>query len=299
MKIKSKIKIPYHQFVCFAFLVIFHFYLVGQSSVREILNTMPKDEKEALEKLFYNLFNRNNFSYTLFGDKPLSLSAYFTTSFDHEGIPSNRGISIWKKWAVWKKYAPSFPMTRYLLIEEPFDRGDSKSIYFINKKSFVNKVNEHLNVFQEVLGENITGKLLLEKIEEDPKFLFFLNDDSLLLGILLGYGEHNARLFNNRNKLSPFVFRKEFPTIPIKIPLPSEGFTSLQDEFNSYFSILTLFGDTHYLPLMIHSVHFVADHQHPETITLQNKYRKQRGKISAIYAKGNFLEITLSQLISE
>jgi hypothetical protein len=44
----------------------------------------------------------------------------------------------------------------------------------------------------------------------------------------------------------------------------------LQDEFNSYFSILTLFGEPHYSPLVIHSVFFVADHKHPETIALRS-----------------------------
>jgi hypothetical protein len=63
--------------------------------------------------------------------------------------------------------------------------------------------------------------------------------------------------------------------------------------------VLCPFGDYKYSPLMIQSVHFVADHTHPETIALQQKYREQRGKISAIYAKGNFLEITLTQLTSD
>lgn len=283
----------------FVILMLCHFYLFGNHNIRENLNKIPTSEKEDLEKLFHDLFIRGNFSYTLFAEKPMSLADYPITSFDSDGIPSNSGLRFQKRWGVWKKYAHAFPITHYLLIEEPFEMNGSKIIYFINKKYFISKVNEHLNSFQEALGKNITGALLLKKIEENHKILSFFHNHSMLLGILLGYGEHNARLFDKRNQISPFVYRKEFPKIPIKIPPPSKGFSSLQEEFNSYFSVLRHFGDCGYSPLIIHSVHFVADQMHPETIVLKQKYREERGRISAIYAKGNFLEITLSQLTSD
>lgn len=282
--------------ICFLFVsLISRFYLIGNQNVGDILNVIPKDEKEALNKLFHNLFNRNNFSYTLFGDKPMSLAAYLTSSFDDEGMPSDIELSFWNEWAVWKKYEKAFPMKHYLLIEGP-TRGRSKEIYFINRKCFTEKVDEYCSLFQKAFGENITGSLLLKRIEENHKFLSFLSNHQTLLGILLGYGKHNASLFDKRNQISPFVYKKEFPKIPVKVPTPSKNFSSLQEEFNSYFSVLTLFGDPGYSPLMIHSVHFVADHKHPETIALKEKYRRLRGEISAIYAKGNFLEITLSKL---
>jgi hypothetical protein len=156
-----------------------------------------------------------------------------------------------------------------------------------------------LNLFRKAFGKDITGPILVEKIEKDHKVLFILSNQQTLLGILLGYGEHNARLFDKRNQISHFVYKKKFPKTPVIIPNPSEGFSSLQDEFSSYFSILTHFGDRKYSPLVIRSVFFVADHTHPETIALQQKYKKMRGEISAIYSKGDFLEITLSKLTED
>jgi len=44
------------------------------------------------------------------------------------------------------------------------------------------------------------------------------------------------------------------------------------------------------------SVRFMGDINHPETIALQRKYTKLREKISAIYSRGDCLEISLSQL---
>ena len=97
----------------FSVLLVFcNFYLFGDQSVREILNTIPISEKENLERLFQDLFNRENFSYTLFGDKPMSLTDYSTTSFDSDGIPSKSGLRFRKRWEVWKKYAHAFPMTQ-------------------------------------------------------------------------------------------------------------------------------------------------------------------------------------------
>lgn len=289
-------KIFLSHFFCVLFLFSsFCLAEVERQNIREILSTIPEEDKEALYKLFYNLFNRNNFSYTLFGDKPMSLAAYFTSLFDDDGMPLNKEIKFWNQWKIWKKYEKLFSFTHYFLIEGP-DEKKAQEIYFINKKYFIDKINQNLHLFQECLGENITGASFLKKIEDNPRIFSLFNHHPLLLGILLDYGVHNAKLFNERNRLSPFVYRKTLPEIPLDIPNPSEGFSSLQEEFSSYFSVLTLFGDSKYSPLILHSVHFVADHNHPETIELQKKYRKMRGEISAIYSKGDFLEITLSKL---
>ena len=293
----------YKQKLQYLFLILsitYTVYVFGNQYVSEILNTIPEQEKEALERLFRYLFNGEHFIYTLFGEKPMSWTNYAITIADSDDILLLQSeLKFRKRWQIWKKYAHLFPMKHYLLIEVASYVSDKHDIYFINKQYFINKINEHLDLFQEALKENITGASLLKKIEDNPKLLSFFNNQPLLLGILLGYGEHNARLFDQRDKLSPFVYRKEFPKIPIKIPTPSNGFSSLHEEFNSYFSVLTLFGDPKYSPLVIHSVHFVADHKHPETIALQEKYRKMRGEISAIYSKGNFLEITLSKLTED
>lgn len=286
-------------YTIFCIFITFNLSAVDNQKIIDFLKTIPKEEKEDLEMLFQDLFNLDNFSYTLFGNKPLSLTAHFTTSFDDEGIPQERGVNFWNKWKLWKKYAQKFPIKHYILIEVSQKISNRKEIYFFNKKCCIEKINKHIKLFRKIFGKSITGSILIEKFEKDPKFISILRNQQILLGILLGYGEHNARLFDKRNQISYFVYKKEFPKAPVKIPTPSKEFSTLQDEFNSYFSTLTPFGDRHYSPLIIRSVFFVADHTHPETIDLQKKYRKMRGQISAIYSKGNFLEITLSKLTED
>lgn len=274
-----------------------HCYLPGNQNIQEVLNRIPIEDREALHGLFRSLFNGEHFSYTLFGDKPMSLGFYSTTLFDEDEIFSQKALRFRKKWEIWKKYAHLFPMQHYLLIENPSNRKGIIDIYFINKNLFINLVNRHLESFQNVFGSKITGTVLLQEIEKNSRLLSNFDTNQTLLGILLGYGEHNARLYDKRDQISFFVWKKEFPKIPIKIATPSEGFSSLQEEFNAYFPILTIFGDLGYSPLLISPVHFVADHSHPETGKLQEKYRKMRGDISAIYAQGDFLEITLLKLM--
>lgn len=189
-------------------------------------------------------------------------------------------------------------MTRYLLLEDK--RSDkSNNIILINKKAFLKIVNQYLTVFRKILGKNVTAKSLLKTIEENQQFDSVIKNNQMLKGILLGYGVHNSKLFAERHKLRQFLEPGRFVKIPLKIPNPSEGFDSLSAEFNSYFSVLKHFGDCGYSPVIINSVHFVADPNHPETIKLREKYRELRGEISAIYSKGDFLEITLSKLTSD
>ncbi len=153
----------YKFIIYFVLLVAIPFHLPGSLNVRSILNTIPQDEQESLKILFYELFNENNFSYTLFGDKAMSLTGYFITSIDCNGMPSEEDISFWNKWDVWKKYAHAFPTTKYLLIEEPREKNGTKQVYFINKKSFVKTVDKNIKIFKKELGRNIAGSTLLKR----------------------------------------------------------------------------------------------------------------------------------------
>lgn len=138
----------------------------------------------------------------------------------------------------------------------------------------------------------------MQQIEETGKFSSIIQDNQMLWGILLGYGVHNSKLYYERTKLDEFIYFEELPKIPKMKPLPSSPFSSIEEECEYFYSLLKPFGEYNYSPLIIRPVHFMADHNHPETEKLKNKYNKLRSKISAIYAQGDFLEITLSQLTS-
>jgi hypothetical protein len=249
---------------------------IQATSINEIITTFPLEDYTDLEQVFYRLINENNFGYTLFGDKPVSIGSYFKlTPWENFIELGQRNEIFWKKWKIWEKYKNKFQIKNYLLIKE--SSNVTNEIILINKKAFINMLIKHQNIFEKVLNKKINPVHFLMQIEEGKlSFYDSIQNNIMLLGICLGYGKHNAMLFNERNQYK----------------LNKRGLE------NSRIN-LEAFGDYDSSPLLIPSIHFIADLKHPETKILEKKYKELRGKISTIYTQGNFLEITLSQLTAD
>lgn len=216
-------------------------------------------------------FYRDNFAYTLFGDKPLSLEAFALVEPVSVINPISlhfNSISV-KRWETWKKYATYFPMKNYLLFEQ-HGKDNQKFIFFINKQAFVSCVRNHQAIFDEELGKKVEGEQLLLDFAEGKTPLW---KNQLLLGILLGYGECNARLFAERAKIEELslLFGDIFPNKCCKI---NERLGHFEEG----------------------EVVFVADLNHPETKALKQKYKNLTKEIADKYALRNFLEVTLQKM---
>lgn len=73
-----------------------------------------------------------------------------------------------------------------------FDEKE-KMLLIINRKLFVNTVNENLPLFQYVLGPTITPENILSSLQsQELSFFELLKYDRVLIGIVLGYGTQNA-----------------------------------------------------------------------------------------------------------
>jgi hypothetical protein len=269
--------------------------------VKKILSRIPKQEKEVLQQLFYQIMSSEGGSYTLFGDKPISLFGDFeVTPYQNILCKHKTGGTFWKKWGIWEKYKGEFLIKNYLLIKEPsLICKDITNIIFINKKEFVAEVDKHINIFKKIIGDIQNGENLLKKIEDTQQFASMIKNHEVLWGILLGYGYHNAQLYTRLLKLNQFLISNELPTIPEREPTPSSPFLTIEDEFEYLQSKKSFFGQYGYSPLQLGSVHFIADSNHPETKHLQQKYQEMRGKISSLFANKDFLETVLGQLASQ
>lgn len=64
-------------FVIFFFLPITNF----AQDVATFLSKIPLQDRQQLEKFFYTIIHNNSGCYTLFGDKPVTLSADFILTF--------------------------------------------------------------------------------------------------------------------------------------------------------------------------------------------------------------------------
>jgi hypothetical protein len=266
------------------FIFIFILLISGIIGAQEnILGHLSECDKQDLSELFHTLMDQDQFSYTLFGDKPVSLSGDFAiTPYQVTLSGALSGGVFLKKWAIWKRNEVKFSIKNYLFIEEPaFNRRDNtmRFIFFINKAAFIKTVNYYIHTFREVLGCDLTASELLEKMEQDHKFMNLLNNNEMLLGILLGYGEYNAKLFARRMKLRKFITGKTLPSLPEKIPLPSKGFSSIEEEEDFLNHQLKPFTDHDYRPWMVQPVQFAADLDHQETKVLQKKYANLSKKI--------------------
>jgi hypothetical protein len=174
-----------------------------------------------------------------------------------------------------------FPLKNYILTKEECKNRSYKicNVILINKKAFVKIVNKHKIFFKNKINKEIDPQQMLNDIESGKaSFAETIHNDEALWGILLGYGKHNAILYEKReNKLL--------------MDLTLEKAESTANQLRG-------FGEYGYSPLVMGSVHFAAALTHPETRALQKKYRKLRAKISQIYAQNDFLEVTLQQLTS-
>jgi hypothetical protein len=281
-------------------MVTIQFFVCAQD-IKYILSTMPTEDKEALTRLFYWMMRNDNLSYTLFGNKPISLSGDFdVNSSENLKIEGRCSRRFWNYWQIWEKYEKNFQIQNYLLIKEKsITVSNVTNVVFINKKAFINIFNKHAKIFNKILNKHLTSDSLLKEIEDNRKFAPIIKNNEILWGILLGYGVHNAKLYDKKYKLERFIYFDELPKIPLKKPSPSKSFSSIEEELDFIELKTEPFGEYGYSPIIQNAVHFMVNPEHPETKALEKKYQKLRSKISAIYAQGDFLEITLSKLTSK
>ncbi len=272
-------------FFCCAFagFLVFHFYHQDRCLFNKI-HQIPIEDRWAIESFFKILLFQEDAAYVLFGDKPVTYTGYL--DFSNKEIFSffRRRSNLVNKqlrqgWEIWEKYAHLFPSRRYILKGK---RSDWRrvEIVLIDKKKFKKKFEENRSDFQEVLGNEITASYLLKSYENDSLPLFdHLKEHHALLGILLGYGKRNAWLFYFRvrdNENSPEEWEYYRKILTGSFPEKNHG-----KPYKSF-----------YLPM------FVVDPNSQETKELREKFIHERAEIQAIYAHGNFLEITLKRLCS-
>ncbi len=259
----------------------------------KIIKTIPKEDREALELFFRELIYKEHFGFTLFGNKPISLTGYFDPLPTENYLQTHRNTILKNGWTTWKKYRSIFPTSNYLLIEEA--ENELIVITIINKDALLKTIYEHLDLFQTVLGKTFTPEELLQKVGEPDASLFqLIHQHEGLYGIILGYGKTNAYLYHRRDELNIFNSQAAF-SLPKSAP--SIGFLSLDEEINFLNTKMVGIENNSKLSL-IRLPQFVGLKDHPETIQLRKKYRNIRAQMMVRFLKKNILDITLEQLSS-
>jgi len=278
-------------------LTFFPFSFFSTSKTR-LLKKIPKDDLVFLDFFLRYLFLEEDFIYVLFGDKAMGVSGYFNPH-KADGFLVSQNILPWnlnvKKGAeIFRKYQHLFSMKNCEMLF--VEKEDKTEILFINKKNFSRAFNKHQRDFQAILGPRISNKKLLRQmIDEKDVWISTLHEHEGLLGILLGYGKHNAWMFHRRNELHRALHQFSLSSTQLQ---PSMGFVSIEEELKTINDTLQLFANKQSSPLIfLRLPTFMADAEASETKKLKKKYIRQRKRIADIYnGNSNFLTTIIENL---
>ena len=256
------------------------------------IRKIPLDDRAALEAFFRVLILEEGGAYVLFGGKPMAFTAYFDscginirTARSWHNYSENRIIK--NGWVVWEKYRSLFPSNHFVLECKPFDKRRSE-VCLINIGKFRKTMDENLKDFQSLLGPSVTPEFLLKKYQKGNTALFkLLKEDHASLGILLGFGLKNSRIFQER-----WVKLGEDPNLAQEIPY--KAFLPVAEPYDDS-SLDSAFHENNHKKCykFLRLPYFLVDKYSQETHELQEQYLHQRQEIHERYAHENFLEVTL------
>lgn len=251
------------------------FILINVSLIANERDIAKLNDGVKLEKLFFSLIEEDHFGYTLFGDKPVSLGGAFVRTPWQNFIELGQASELfWECWKCWENYKKNLKFTNYIFVieEDVINNSDQsyllKSIYFINKKELKKTIINHLDFFETILQKKVDPDIFIADIEKGKNsFSESINNNQALLGLCLGYGKQNSILFT----IKDFILK--------------------EDALGGFYKPKKL--------QRISSLGFRVDVDSAETKLLIKKYEKWQGNLSAIYANGNFFEVSLKQLLAE
>lgn len=264
--------------------------------MRGNINNVPHRDLNNIKYLFENLIDDHDYSYTIFGSKPMSLADFCLE------VPKDRPFYSWIKSQVflfkrkaslraWYKYRNEFDLKDFIFLDEENDWiKDCLVLFLINKKNMLRILDDHKSIFREELGQSFSPESFLEKLEKkEISVAKAINKSQKLMGIMLGYGIRNASLFQERFDIMKAIWKREKDGLP-----EDKALTQKLAEFE------TQCGDFSELEedAIIHPLYFLADVSHPETIALKHQYEQERQKIIELKKKPNFMNLVLERLVT-
>lgn len=200
-----------------------------------------------------------------------------------EAILDYRPYDLPENWEKWKKIRSAFPIRKFLLFIKPGpvvpDEPNFADIYFINILESALIIQKHYDLFKEKLGRNFDPlDVVLEAENDDSEFWQTVNNNSVLFGLLCGFGERNSLCFNWKHKEQSDR---------------SKDFTqTLQPNFSAK--------DDCFIRTLSHfSIPVFASYSEKGEDPVIKKYEAEKRNIQKIYKGEDFLDLTLQRLTSE
>jgi FKBP-type peptidyl-prolyl cis-trans isomerase len=190
---------------------IFIFY-IGSCNALEL----SSNQGVVLEKFFRIMVENSEAGYVLYNKKPVCIHGYhlkdhFTqeNDFHLESVCIKEGALILKEFGLTSHDAD---IIIHVYNDEDSLANNSVHLLFINKKLFIETVQESIALFQYVLGPDITPEALLSQlIDPNKNFHSVLKDDKALIGILLGFGTQNSLYVSRLENIGDSLLSAECP----------------------------------------------------------------------------------------
>jgi hypothetical protein len=223
-------------------------------TIRSVLSKLTVEEQGNLREIADYMFLLTAIPHTLFGSKPVS----FTMIPPMERHQKGR--------ITWNSISHHFTSKKYIAreIEE-----DGRLFFLIANLREVQRVYIENQTFFE--QEGLTFKEIKSAFIQGGKKLEKLLENTLYLGIFLGFGKNNSELFVKNSIL------------PDEEKIPLHAFAKPHVWYYYYFSPI--------LP-----VFFACDPTTEETIALKERYSRDRKSISKLYRNSDLFDLMLLKL---
>lgn len=267
----------------------------SKKQVLENLALLTPQERSDLDALFRELFLRGCFAYTLFDERPMAFTAYFTKT-PYENIHAGflyPPIAKW--WDTWEKYKHLFPLRNFEFIITQDAQHNSVCIYFINLKLY----NEFIEKTQPNTRWVTNSRKSVQELKQILKKFQIVKLPNYIevLGILLGYGEDNAYLFYRRKELEDTLDRKNQAYNQALIHGHLDKFREELDQLNRKLVPIKYPQSVKRLEILYPPA-FLVDIHTLETKKIIQQFTIAHKRITKLYSYNNFLEITLEKLTS-
>lgn len=312
--------------LCFSSLIAQEINI--KPSISHRIQLIPPKEREILEKFFRRLFYHADFSYTLFGLKPMGSIDYNLHFLSSPQFYKNPEHHLYlmaldeKSWKIWEKYQHLFPMEKYAFIN--IRKNSSFGFLLVNKEKSYAVIEKNLQLYQDFTEKKVCPRTLLHMLcQGQLTYSLSIVPYSLLyykaLGLLYGYGEENVQVFIKRNQLQDLLLQ-DLKNLPLDLKtLPSElvRYLGMQDiskistksqpEVASLvFELKKLLRENHFIQgikkdhsfLPIKRSAFFGSEESAQTQALIKSWDEAASSIVKIYESESFLETILGVLTS-
>lgn len=243
------------------------------SKVDSTLKTIPNEDQQIIKDLFYLLFGYGDFAYVFFDIKPMC-SIDYTMEYI-QNVPGNerfiRETHLARKgFDVWKKYQNLFPMNELKIqLHESNRFGGHFSFALINPKKCSSIIKEHLTLFQNYCGKELSAEEILELIYQGVYFQEDKND-ATILGLLFGYPEKDVLVFSNYLKDSS---KNKTPLRPCRLAWCKNPITP------------------------VNTPYFMTNRNETELTDIKNEYAHKKPEIVKFYYSEDFLKTILRRFV--